>query len=137
VAATQSYKTMMRRRIYLGTIRHGREQSERSGGPNGAQDFFSDLGQIHWSSLGEQEEREQEENPIALDSSLAQIAIENERIPQHASKGKQVRLHLNLRRRDPQLTAAFHIETTAFTLSEIWTLWHENASSELQNMAMA
>lgn len=87
--------------VYLGAIRNGREQSERSGGPNGAQDFFADLGQIHCSALGEQEEREQEENPRALDpsSSLAQIAvaIENERIPQHASKGKQIWLHRKLK----------------------------------------
>lgn len=106
---------MIQRWIYLGTIRNGREQSDRSRGPNGAQEFFSNLGQIHCSSLGEQEEREQEENPRALDPSLAQITIENKRIPQHTSKGKQVRLHLNLRRRDPPLTAAFHSETAAFT----------------------
>lgn len=77
---------------YLGAIGTGRKEAEQPGGLDGAQNLLPHLGQIHAASL-EQQEGDQEENPRALEPTLAQIAIEQERIAQDGAEGEQIRLH--------------------------------------------
>ena len=79
--------------FYLGAIRSRRKKSKRSGGPNGTENLLADLGQIHSASL-EQQKRDQEENPRAIEP-FAQIAIEQVRISQNCAEREQIRLHFN------------------------------------------
>lgn len=93
VEIEHSRSYIQRKVSYLRAIRSRRKKSKRSGGPNRAENLLTDLGQIHPASL-EQQERDQEENPRALEP-LAQIAIEQERISQNSTEREQIRLHFN------------------------------------------
>jgi hypothetical protein len=62
----------------------------------------------------EQQERDQEENPRALEP-LAQIPIEQERITQNGAEREQIRLHFNSnpRDQDPAAQSPFQKKTRA------------------------